>query len=242
MKKLTDIPKESGVYCIQNIINNKIYIGSSKNLLRRFHGHNSFRSNYNVIKAFKKYGKENFTFSVIKLTADYLLWENLFLRLLKPEYNIATMIGEENQPNIGKKFNQTWIDNLPKCKGHSLETKEKLLILNKENSCKISFEKNNENLNFSSWVEAGKHFNVKTNPAACFTKTKIKENNYQWKKWNITRLTKQKKKVKLKTEDKEYIFNSSYECDKFMNLWRGATSNAIKNNKGVIHSCKVEYI
>jgi len=40
MKKLTKIPNAEGVYCVQNLINNKIYIGSSKNLLRRYYQHN----------------------------------------------------------------------------------------------------------------------------------------------------------------------------------------------------------
>lgn len=39
MKKLTEIPKVEGVYCIQNLINNKIYIGSSNNLYRRYYQH-----------------------------------------------------------------------------------------------------------------------------------------------------------------------------------------------------------
>ena len=243
---LSDIPKEPGVYCIQNNINNKFYIGSSKNLYKRYYAHRTpaekSRSNMIIYKAITKYGVENFTFFVLKITKNYLLWENLFIKLLKPEYNSATMIGEAIQPNIGKKFNQNWIDKLPKCKKHSSETKEKLLNNNKNNACKILFEKDNTVLYFNSWVDAGNYFNIVKSPAGCFTKTKKSNNVYKWKGWIIERLSTQTKKVKLQTVDDCYIFKSSYECDKFMNLWRGATSNAIRNNYGELQGCKVEYI
>lgn len=39
MEKIGVIPNVEGVYCIQNKVNNKIYIGSSKNLQRRFYQH-----------------------------------------------------------------------------------------------------------------------------------------------------------------------------------------------------------
>lgn len=37
MRKIGMISNVEGVYCIQNKVNNKIYIGSSKNLQRRFY-------------------------------------------------------------------------------------------------------------------------------------------------------------------------------------------------------------
>lgn len=66
---------------------------------------------------------ENFTFTVLLTTTDYLFWEEILIKLLKPEYNTATMNNGKLQPNIRKKFSQEWIDKLGKCTGHSDETK-----------------------------------------------------------------------------------------------------------------------
>ena len=38
---------KSGIYKIENIINNKIYIGSSKNIIKRFNQHKYELRNYN---------------------------------------------------------------------------------------------------------------------------------------------------------------------------------------------------
>lgn len=104
--------------------------------------------------AYKKYKPENFSFQVIKITKEYLIWEEILICLLKPEYNIATITNGKQQPNIGKKFSKEWIAKLGKCKKHSKETKIKLTSINKENACKIVFEKENIILNFNSWNEA----------------------------------------------------------------------------------------
>lgn len=239
------VSTDSGVYCIQNLINSHIYIGSAKNLRRRYYAHRApgamFYNMPALCSAYKKYKSDDFSFTVIKITEDYKLWENLFVNLLDPEYNTAGMIEGELQPNLGKKFSQEWIDKLGKCQGHSEETKATLTKLNKEGATKVKFEKNNEVLFFNSWREAGVHFNRK-NPIGIFTKTK-KGDFYFWKGWKITKLSSQKKKVKVTTKtNEEIMFESSYACDKYFNLWRGAVSNAIKNNKGILFQCKVEYV
>lgn len=55
-----------GIYKIQNKINNKIYIGQSVHIERRFQEH-CFPSKTSVIsKAIQKYGKDNFTFDIIE--------------------------------------------------------------------------------------------------------------------------------------------------------------------------------
>lgn len=74
--------------------------------------------------------------------------------LLNPEYNIATITNGKQQPNIGKKFSKEWIDKLGKCKGHSKEIRDKLTNINKENACKIIFEKETVFLKFNSWKDA----------------------------------------------------------------------------------------
>jgi len=62
---------KSGVYTITNIINNKIYVGSTNNFVRRFNDHkkeliNNIHKNNYLQKSFNKYGKENFKFEILE--------------------------------------------------------------------------------------------------------------------------------------------------------------------------------
>lgn len=61
----------SGIYCITNTINNKKYIGSSKDIGYRFKHHlyrlnNNRHTNYHLQNAVNKYGISNFNFSVLE--------------------------------------------------------------------------------------------------------------------------------------------------------------------------------
>jgi group I intron endonuclease len=60
----------SGIYCIENSINGKMYIGSSKNIKRRWHEHLSelrlgHHDNDYLQKSYNKYGKDIFFFYVM---------------------------------------------------------------------------------------------------------------------------------------------------------------------------------
>lgn len=89
--------KCSGIYVIQNIVNNKIYIGSSVNMhKRRISHYNCLRrgvhNNVKLQNAFNKYGESNFTFSVIECIKDksnLIEREQVWLDFFKPEYNIC---------------------------------------------------------------------------------------------------------------------------------------------------------
>ena len=56
---------QSGIYKITNKITQKIYIGSSKNIRKRWKAHRTLLNrekhyNEHLLAAYKKYGKENF--------------------------------------------------------------------------------------------------------------------------------------------------------------------------------------
>lgn len=87
---------KSGIYKITNKINNKFYIGSSKDLIRRKKDH--FRLlkkgiNHSTLlqKAVNKYGIDNFIFEIIVECSEDLLFtiEQKIVDELKPKYNIA---------------------------------------------------------------------------------------------------------------------------------------------------------
>ena len=71
---MIDIAREkiSGIYCIENLMNRKKYIGSSKNIYNRWSAHKlALRKNkhhsYKMQRAWNKYGGDNFKFYIIKI-------------------------------------------------------------------------------------------------------------------------------------------------------------------------------
>lgn len=68
----------SGVYSIKNLVNNKIYIGSSTNIKHRFANHkaqlrNNRHYNIHLQRAFNKYKEENFEFKIEKEVSPDLI-------------------------------------------------------------------------------------------------------------------------------------------------------------------------
>lgn len=88
-----------GIYQIKNIINNKIYIGSSVNILSRWKVHKYWlldnkHINEHLQNTWNKYGKDNFMFEVLLLCEEFelLRYEQWFLdNVIKHnfDYNIA---------------------------------------------------------------------------------------------------------------------------------------------------------
>lgn len=92
-----------GIYRIRNLVNNKCYYGSSKQIEKRWKNHKTSligNTHYNTLlqRAWNKYGEHNFVFEVVKECKE----ENLLLEEQKyldknPEYNIGkTSSGGDN--------------------------------------------------------------------------------------------------------------------------------------------------
>ena len=61
-----------GIYIIKNMVNNKVYIGQSVNIDKRWYDHinaldNHSHYNYHLQAAWDKYGKDAFVFDVVEL-------------------------------------------------------------------------------------------------------------------------------------------------------------------------------
>lgn len=83
----------SGVYKILCLVNGKFYIGSSRNIKKRWYNHWSEKeraktNNQMMYDDMRKYGKENFRIYVIYEGEDYKHIEKVVIYNLKPEYNI----------------------------------------------------------------------------------------------------------------------------------------------------------
>ena len=92
--------KISGVYKITNNITGDFYIGSSKNIKKRWHQHKNpaFWKQHPNIKLYKdmaQYGRDNFTIEVIEETDSLKEKEQYWVDQLKPSYNVRRANGQD---------------------------------------------------------------------------------------------------------------------------------------------------
>jgi group I intron endonuclease len=95
-----------GIYRIKNLINDKCYYGSSKNIPKRWKQHKNqlnlkTHCNIKLQRAWNKYGEENFVFEIVELCdIEFLLTTEQNYLNLKPEYNIGlNSYGGDNLSN-----------------------------------------------------------------------------------------------------------------------------------------------
>ena len=99
-----ELKGKSGIYQIRNLVNDKIYIGSSENLYIRYREHfytlnKNIHRNGKLQKSFNKHGEQNFIFEIIEFIEDKnkLLeieqyWIDRF-KVVKTGYNIQPIAG-----------------------------------------------------------------------------------------------------------------------------------------------------
>lgn len=90
----------SGIYKITNTVNGHCYIGSAVKLtarwsLHRIHARSGNHHSPHLQAAWNKYGEEAFTFTALILCdrANLLMYEQMFIDNLHPEYNVAQVAG-----------------------------------------------------------------------------------------------------------------------------------------------------
>jgi group I intron endonuclease len=131
LQLIKDQKDKTGVYCLVNLINGKIYIGSSVNLAVRMRNYlnttflkHKKNNNMPIVKALLKYGQDNFAVLIV----EYINVENLTVRethyitQLLPYYNVL----KQGYSSIGYKHTEAtkqMLSELAKNKIHSEKTK-----------------------------------------------------------------------------------------------------------------------
>lgn len=121
--------QKCGIYCIRNIINNKVYIGKSKNIYKRIHQHiydmKNKRKTENpyLLQSWIKYGNENFEYFVLEyleeneelVSEKELYWMNKFNSLdrkngynLRQDSSSKMIVHEETSKKISERLKKEW--------------------------------------------------------------------------------------------------------------------------------------
>lgn len=197
----------SGVYKIQNTINGKSYIGSSKRIEKRYGEHRSLlRNNKHHSKilqgAWNKYGEGSFLFDIIEICpVDQLeAREQYYLDNLKPELNVA----KDVRNNRGRKWSaEERLKHSARLKGHmsseeasrraklgvgkrvyksgwkaSSQTKEAIAAHNRKPV--VAVDPNGLVLEFGSLAAAAKHLGKGANTITNYIKSGKCKQGYIW--------------------------------------------------------------
>lgn len=243
-----------GIYKIENLINNDIYIGSTtENFIKRYSKHKSDLKRFIeggkfkltcplLYKAIIKYGTNNFIFIPLKIFKNkknsnknkqivtYL--EEKLIKKLNPKYNICLYPSLSGIPNLGIKLTDEWKNNISK-KSKLYKHKSNIEIYNKKSNQNKELSslykiENNNSIFTGSMTDCCKFANINISTAY---KWLNKVNKTSRNGWSIKKIKSQKKKIKLLNNNLEIILNSFSECDKFLNMWKGFTSTQVVNNK-----------
>ena len=126
-----DQKDKTGVYCIVNLINGKIYIGSSVKLAVRMMNYlnttflkNRKNNNMPIIQALLKYGQENFAILIVESVdiENLSVRETYYIIHLLPYYNVL----QQGYSSIGYKHTEAtkqMLSELAKNRTHSDKTK-----------------------------------------------------------------------------------------------------------------------
>lgn len=183
---------KSGIYLIRNKIDGKIYVGQSVNIKARITAHkrklkiNKHGNDY-LQKAFNKYGADNFEFKVIE-NCNMEELDNKEIYWIKKFNSINRNFGY-NLESGGHQGKITCLESkLAKCgeknpmfgKKHSLEFVEKIKMLNRGNSDKLTVkdveEIKNKLYSGIRQIELSKEYNVTISTINKIARCK----NWQW--------------------------------------------------------------
>jgi group I intron endonuclease len=179
---------DSGIYIIENLVNNKIYVGSTNNLDGRKGRHfSSLRKNKHHNKhlqfSFNKYKEDNFKFYVLEecKIKNLANREQYYIDKLKPQYN-KRLIAENNQGLKHSEEAKRKISIAHKGNTHNLGRKQSKESVVKREKVVLQLTKNGEFI--KEWkslseIERELNFN-KGNISNCCKGKKLTAYKYKW--------------------------------------------------------------
>lgn len=197
-----------GIYLIENRLNGHKYIGRSVDIPTRWNQHiySSKRGDgFAINRALRKYGVENFNFTVLEETDDIVEREKYWYYKLNPEYNI---IAPDELPN---KVQSICVKSLNKDTGEVL-TYESIREAARQNGISktailnVLNKKRNSAANYF-WAYEDEEFIIP-----------IDRGN------NGTR----RKSVTIKKDDLELSFDSMSEAERYLGVTHGVISGILK--------------
>jgi group I intron endonuclease len=168
-----------GIYIIKNIVNNKVYIGSSQDIKRRFYLHKHYLKknshiNLHLQTAWNFYGEKSFVFEILEIISDKTLLSEKEMHYIQlycstnreNGYNICE---DTNAPMRNRKHSIESIEKMKKSKigknnsfygkTHSDETK--LKISNSKKGKKLPEELKNKIVSKSCFQNGEHHLKAK---------------------------------------------------------------------------------
>lgn len=127
--------KKCGIYCIRNIITNKVYVGKSKNIYKRMIQHKYYLNLKNkdenpyLINAWNKYGESAFEYFVLEFLEENeelvaereLYWMNIYDSLnptkgynLRSDSSSKMIVHRKTSEKISERLKKEWINGLRK--------------------------------------------------------------------------------------------------------------------------------
>lgn len=236
--------KESGIYQIRNIINDKIYIGKSVNLNNRKSQHflslrKNIHKNFKLQGSVNKHGINNFVFEILEICKDIDTKEINYINKFntcKTGYNISSDIQHMSEKWITKlKYLRK---NDPKYIKQFLDFRSKA---DESNRVKINeYDLNGKYIKtWNSIIEASKFYNYKSNSMLMsvlnFKRSRASNKLFRYYENNTFDINPyqsfRKTKLKFTNNEEELIFDSGLEASKYFKVSRSLISMKLKIGK-----------
>lgn len=251
MKKIArNLENVCGIYKIMNLVNGKIYIGSTKNMRKRLWKHRALlrhnkHHNPHLQNSWNKYGEENFDYCIIEVCDETIQYEReqFYIDTQHPEYNIAEQVmlpsySEESRRKHSETRKRMFAEGLlvptktTKIYMYNLEgefIKEYSSLVDASRELNINRHLIGKNLSGEARRCHEYIFKYEYSPFISPYKKDKKDNSYLYKEIHVF------------NENEEYFFKNAQKCCEFFNVHLVYIRDAIKHHRHFKRKYMIEY-